>query len=108
MSNFSEISKKYEKDSVVQKSASEILFDLLEIQPKDDVLGLGCGTGHISRLIRNKTRGKVVGVDPSDGMIEKAEEKFSSLLPILGFFKTKQGNMQNYSRAPGSELKNQL
>ncbi|MGD8258431.1 MAG: methyltransferase domain-containing protein [Desulfobacterales bacterium] len=76
MSNFSEISKKYEKDSVVQKSASEILFDLLEIQPKDDVLDLGCGTGHISRLIRAKTRGKVVGVDPSDGMIEKAKEKF--------------------------------
>ena len=78
MSNFSEISKKYEKDSVVQKSASEILFDLLEIQPKDDVLDLGCGTGHISRLIRAKTSGKVVGVDPSDGMIEKAKERFSN------------------------------
>jgi ubiquinone/menaquinone biosynthesis C-methylase UbiE len=78
MSNFSEISNKYENDSVVQKSASEILFDLLEIQPKDDVLDLGCGTGHISKLIREKTKGKVIGVDPSDGMIEKAKEKFSN------------------------------
>lgn len=78
MSNFSEISTKYENDSVVQKSASEILFDLLQIQPKDDVLDLGCGTGHISRLIREKTRGRVVGVDPSEGMIEKAQEKYSN------------------------------
>lgn len=77
MSNFSEISEKYENDSVVQKSASEILFDLLEIQPNDDVLDLGCGTGHISSLIRDKTSGKVAGVDPSEGMIEKAHNKFS-------------------------------
>ena len=77
MSNFSEISEKYENDSVVQKSASEILFDLLKIQPNDDVLDLGCGTGHISSLIRDKTSGKVVGVDPSEGMIEKAHNKFS-------------------------------
>lgn len=78
MANFSKISENYENDSVVQKSASEILFDLLDIQPKDDVLDLGCGTGHISKLIREKTRGKVVGVDPSDGMIEKAQERFSN------------------------------
>lgn len=77
MSNFSEISQKYESDSVVQKSASDILFDLLDIQAKDDVLDLGCGTGHISQLIKEKTKGRVVGVDASMGMIEKAREKFS-------------------------------
>jgi ubiquinone/menaquinone biosynthesis C-methylase UbiE len=77
MADFSEISKKYENDSVVQKSASEILFDLLEIQPQDDVLDLGCGTGHLSRCIRDKTSGRVVGVDASAGMIEKAREKFA-------------------------------
>ena len=77
MSNFNEISSKYEKDSVIQKSASEILFDLLNIQPSDNVLDLGCGTGHISKLIRAKTDGQVVGVDPSEGMIEKANEHYS-------------------------------
>ncbi len=76
MANFNAISEKYENDSIVQKSASDILFDLLNIQPDDDVLDLGCGTGHISRLIGEKTRGRVVGVDSSDGMIEKAKEKF--------------------------------
>ncbi|GBD98747.1 trans-aconitate 2-methyltransferase [bacterium BMS3Abin07] len=77
MANFTEISSKYEKDSVVQKSASEILFDLLDIQPEDNVLDLGCGTGHLSKLIRETTKGKVIGVDPSDGMIEKAKENYS-------------------------------
>ena len=76
MSNFTEISSKYENDAVVQKSASEILFDLLNIQPGDNILDLGCGTGHITKIIRNKTSGKVVGVDPSEGMIEKAKEKY--------------------------------
>lgn len=79
MSDFSEISKQYESNSVVQKSASQTLFELLDIQAKDDVLDLGCGTGHITKEIKGKTGGKVVGVDPSEGMIEKAQEQFSNL-----------------------------
>jgi ubiquinone/menaquinone biosynthesis C-methylase UbiE len=78
MPDFNEISSRYEKDSVVQGSASEILFDMLHIQPNDDVLDLGCGTGHIAKFIQEKTKGKVVAVDPSEGMIKKAQEKFSS------------------------------
>ena len=78
MTDFTEISSKYEMNSVVQKSASETLFDLLNIQANDDVLDLGCGTGHISKLIREKTKGKVVAIDSSDGMIGKAQERFSN------------------------------
>jgi ubiquinone/menaquinone biosynthesis C-methylase UbiE len=79
VSYFSEISKKYEKDSIVQRSASEILLDMLDIQPDDNVLDLGCGTGHITRLIREKTSGKVTGVDPSEGMIEQAKANYGDL-----------------------------
>ncbi len=77
MADFSEISAKYEEDSIAQKSASDILFELLDIQPNDNVLDLGCGTGHISKLIKEKTSGGVVGVDSSEGMIEKAKEKYA-------------------------------
>jgi ubiquinone/menaquinone biosynthesis C-methylase UbiE len=55
-----------------------ILFELLDIQPNDNVLDLGCGTGHITKLIRENTEGKVVGVDSSAGMIEKAKEKWAN------------------------------
>ncbi len=76
--NFSDISLKYEKDSVVQKSASEILLALLDIQADDNVIDLGCGTGHITKTIRDRTKGQVVGIDPCEGMIEKAKEKWSN------------------------------
>ncbi len=79
MANFTEISVRYENSAIVQKSASEILFNLLDIQANDNVLDLGCGTGHITKIIRDKTKGKVIGVDPAKGMIEKAREKFSNL-----------------------------
>jgi ubiquinone/menaquinone biosynthesis C-methylase UbiE len=72
MTNFSQISKTYEKDSIVQRSASEMLFDLINIQPHDDVLDLGCGTGHITKQIRERTDGRIVGIDPSEGMIRVA------------------------------------
>lgn len=77
MTNFSAISKQYEKDSIIQKSASEVLFDLLDIQSNDNVLDLGCGTGHIASSIRAMAGGKVVGVDPSEGMIKQAKEKYA-------------------------------
>ena len=76
-SNFSEISKDYEKTSSVQQAASEILFNLLKIKPDEDVLDLGCGPGNLTAKIRNMTKGKVIGIDPSQGMIKKAVEKYS-------------------------------
>ncbi|MBS1214859.1 MAG: hypothetical protein H6R26_3476, partial [Proteobacteria bacterium] len=41
MTNFSEIAAKYEKNSLVQKSASDQLFDLLQIKETDAVLDVG-------------------------------------------------------------------
>lgn len=95
MATFSEISSRYEKDSIVQKSASEILFDLLDIQPNDNVLDLGCGTGHISKTIKDKTRGKVVGVDPSAGMIERAKENFADQNITFNSCSAEQLNYKN-------------
>ncbi len=73
--DFSAIASKYENSAAIQKSASEILLELLKIGNSDDVLDLGCGTGYITRKIRKLTRGKVVGIDPSHGMIEEAIKK---------------------------------
>jgi trans-aconitate methyltransferase len=78
MTDFSKISQNYENDSIVQKSASQNLLELLDIQESDNVLDLGCGTGHISALIKGKTNAQVVGVDPAAGMIEKAIERYGA------------------------------
>ena len=70
--DFSKISSYYDQKAVVQKSASGKLFDLVKIRPEDDVLDIGCGTGQLTQKIRNFTNGRVVGIDPSPGMIETA------------------------------------
>jgi trans-aconitate methyltransferase len=72
MSDFSSIAPKYKQTATLQKSAAERVFDLLDLSKTDDVLDLGCGTGHLTNQIRQMTTGKVVGIDPSEGMIAEA------------------------------------
>jgi ubiquinone/menaquinone biosynthesis C-methylase UbiE len=76
--NFTEIARRYERDSVVQKTAAERLISLLEIGPEEDVLDLGCGPGHLAARISQITSGRVVGVDASPGMIAEARAKYAS------------------------------
>jgi trans-aconitate methyltransferase len=70
--NFSEIAARYERDSLIQKSASEKLLGLIEIGRNEDVLDLGCGTGNLTRKMKGITLGSVVGADSSKGMIREA------------------------------------
>jgi trans-aconitate methyltransferase len=77
MTNFSEIAASYEKKAIVQRSAADQLFDLIRIQETEDVLDLGCGTGHLAKRIREQTSGEVVGVDASEGMIKEADQNYS-------------------------------
>lgn len=77
--SFSEIAAKYERDSRVQAPAAEILVGLLGIGQRDDVLDLGCGTGQLTRRTREMTRGRVVGIDASEGMIREARGKSEGL-----------------------------
>ncbi len=77
--DFSKIATEYEELAAVQKSASEVLLKLLKIRSNEDILDLGCGTGYLTRKIRSLTNGKVVGIDPSEGMIKEAVEKSKGL-----------------------------
>jgi len=74
--DFSTISQDYENTALVQKSASDILLELLDIQETDDILDLGCGPGHLTKKIRERTRGKIIGIDSAEGMIRKAKEVY--------------------------------
>lgn len=47
---------------------------LMDIQPEDRILDLGCGTGWASRrMARIAVRGEVVGLDVADEMLRRAE-----------------------------------
>lgn len=76
--DFTQIARRYERESVVQKAAAELLISLLEIGPGEDVLDVGCGTGHLAARISQITSGRVAGIDPSPGMIAEARSKYSS------------------------------
>jgi trans-aconitate 2-methyltransferase len=95
MTDFTSISHRYEKDSLVQKSAGDVLLDLADVQPLDDVLDLGCGAGNLTHQIREKTQGNIVGIDASEGMIRKAAEKYGK---EIRFFACRAEEMDFHSQ----------
>lgn len=70
---FNDIAARYERDSLIQKSAAEKLIGLLNIGRDDDILDLGCGTGALARKLRSITDGRVEAVDAAVGMIHEAK-----------------------------------
>jgi len=53
---------------------------IMDLQPADRVLDLGCGTGWASRRIaRVATQGEVVGLDVADEMLRRAEQTSAGL-----------------------------
>ncbi|MBY9005142.1 MAG: methyltransferase domain-containing protein [Candidatus Lokiarchaeota archaeon] len=77
--NFTEIAKDYQQKANVQKSNSDRLIEMLDIQQNHDVLDVGCGPGHITKEIRNRVNGYVLGMDPSQGMINEANKNYGHL-----------------------------
>jgi ubiquinone/menaquinone biosynthesis C-methylase UbiE len=58
---------------------TEQTLSLMDIQPGDRILDLGCGTGWASRrMARLAQGGEVVGLDVADEMLRRAEEASSA------------------------------
>lgn len=56
---------------------------LMDIQPADHILDLGCGTGWASRrMARVATKGEIVGLDVADEMLRRAEQTSSDFKNI--------------------------
>ncbi len=79
MKDFSVICDRYSDFAILQKSAGEMLLKLLDLHGDEDVLDIGCGVGDITRMIRKMTRGTVVGIDISAGMISEAVNRSKGL-----------------------------
>ncbi len=54
------------------------LIDLLNPQPGERILDLGCGTGHLTHAIRQRGA-NVIGIDHSATMIEQARNNYSDI-----------------------------
>lgn len=54
------------------------VVDVAAVCPGKIVLDLGCGTGNLTRLCLERQPSRVVGLDPSARMLEKAREKIGA------------------------------
>jgi trans-aconitate methyltransferase len=72
---FDDVAARYESHAHAQKDAGERLLGLLELRGTEDVLDVGCGTGHMVALLRGRTTGEIVGIDPSAEMIAVARAR---------------------------------
>ena len=66
-----------DKHSFVWKLAAGVL-ELLDAQPGERILDLGCGTGHLTAKIA-EAGARVVGVDRSPEMVRQAKEIYPAL-----------------------------
>jgi ubiquinone/menaquinone biosynthesis C-methylase UbiE len=85
--NFNSKANSYEKNAIVQKLASDVLLGLLFVQDGEDVLDLGCGSGGVTKKIGLLTRGRVVGTDISEAMINEAVRNSSDQQNLSYFVK---------------------
>ena len=72
---FDEVASRYETNAVAQRDAGERLVAMLGLRGGEDVLDVGCGTGHMAAVLRARTTGAIVGVDPSAEMIAVARAR---------------------------------
>jgi trans-aconitate methyltransferase len=66
-----------ESFSFIWKYGSGV-FDLLEPQPGERILDLGCGTGHLTAQIA-ESGATVVGIDHSDDMVQAAKQSYPEI-----------------------------
>jgi len=66
----------YDRSSGPQSDAGDELMRMASVRPGDHILDLGCGTGSLTlRLAALASEGRVVGIDPSEEMLDRARGK---------------------------------
>lgn len=72
----------YERVSGPQVSWGRTVIDRLPLRGDETALDAGCGTGRVTRLLADRLpRGRVIGVDGSQAMVEEATERLADLAP---------------------------
>jgi len=69
------LSKDYDLTRNINIDTVKIILSNENIDENSIVLDFGCGTGNYACAIKKLTNANIYGVEPSDGMRQKAQEK---------------------------------
>ncbi len=82
--DYEKISKSYDSVRNANQSIISVFLQNITITEETKVLDFGCGTGNYADSLQKTTHAQVFGVEPSDGMREKAATKNSSVFFAKG------------------------
>lgn len=79
--------KEYFKNSSQQRKWAKELMGKLKLRGDERVLDIGCGDGKVTaEIAKSLTKGSILGIDSSQGMVNFAREKFlEKQIPNLAF-----------------------
>ena len=95
MKNYKWDAQEYEKHSQSQQKWARELIEKISLNGNENVLDLGCGEGKVTAEISKiVSKGSIIGVDNSAGMIKLASERHSGYkYPNLSFQLMDAGNL---------------
>ena len=74
----------YERVSEPQAGWAEPVIDRLELRGDETVLDAGCGSGRVTRMLLDRLpRGRVIAVDASPAMVEKARATLGGRATVM-------------------------
>ena len=82
--NYNDISKKYDDVRSADIELINLFMKMIIINENTKILDFGCGTGNYADKLQRITQARVYGVEPSEGMREKARQKNTSLNVVEG------------------------
>ena len=96
MKNYEWNAHEYEKHSQGQQKWARELIEKISLKGTENVLDLGCGDGKVTAEISKVvSKGSIIGVDNSAGMINLATDKYTSAkYPNLSFQEMDAGNLK--------------
>jgi len=73
--NYDQIAEKYDDVREAEIELISLFLQGVNLDKDSRILDFGCGTGNYADKMQRLTESRVFGVDPSEAMIEKAEQK---------------------------------
>ena len=74
----------YDRVADIQEGWAREVIERLELRGDETLLDAGCGSGRVTRLLVERVpRGRVIGVDSSPSMIDKARESLGDEVQLI-------------------------